>query len=948
MLWVSANPGCGKSVLAKYLVDELKTTKSRTTCYFFFKDDVEDQKSAKHALCCILRQIFMQREDLFTDSIVKRFETSQAYLTNSLDELWDVLLVVSRLASPGEIVCILDAFDECEEKERQDLAKILRKFYEIGNDTNNNSKLKFLITSRPYKSIGQSFQPLNISGLPVIHLKGEGLSESESIAQEIDIYIQHRVAQLRPILELEPDEEEMLLKELRRVPNRTYLWVYLTLAELEKASKNSDITKAKILELMSSLPPTVNVAYNRILNKSSDVKTAKRLLHIIVAAARPLTVSEMGFALDIRQEHTCYADLDLASENRIQNRITNLCGLFVNITESKNVYLLHQTAKEFLVQKEVDEDTTPAVAGGELSWESSLRPQDSHRVLYEICAWNLLFTDFDTIDFSREGPSDLVISHVFLAYSATNWAAHFRESGIKDKAVMESLNKICDPLSNRRIIWFDIYWMLTHPGTLAPFFSTLMIASYFGLEQFVLYLIANEEVDLYLVGDIHQRSALSWASENGFDGVVNALIQATSFFGSSFSDFIKSPSFSSNSQPFFTRVGRLFFGDMQIDAQDQYGRTPLSYAAQGGHLAIVKRLIEAGAQADSEDKIGGTPISYALCTGRDEIARQLLKGKEIESVDRIRKKLLLSASNRGYIHTVKVMLENNTPVDTRGFNRSTPLYLAATAGHSDIVALLLEHGADVNAKCKKKNAPLHRAALRGDMDTMEVLLQNGATVDMRDGDGYTPLSNAAQFGHSHLITLLLRHGADVNTRSAIGQTPLDLAAGGINSTMAVQTLLEKGAHVDSRDDWLQTPLHSASNIGNSAAVRLLLLYNADVDARDKHGRTPLTLAAMEGHHSITSMLLAHSATVDARDDQNRTPLWYAKEKRCATTVRLLLENGADVRLGDDGDSIRIETLTASANGIEEVVKLLVGIHIHIDHWYQERWGSSGRKVTIDD
>ena len=63
MLWVSADPGCGKSVLAKYLVDsKLPTTESRTTCYFFFKDDFEDQRSAKSALGCILHQLFMRKE----------------------------------------------------------------------------------------------------------------------------------------------------------------------------------------------------------------------------------------------------------------------------------------------------------------------------------------------------------------------------------------------------------------------------------------------------------------------------------------------------------------------------------------------------------------------------------------------------------------------------------------------------------------------------------------------------------------------------------------------------------------------------------------------------------------------------------------------------------------------------------------------------------------------
>jgi hypothetical protein len=43
LLWVSADAGCGKSILAKYLVDALfPSTKLRTTCYFFIKDDFED------------------------------------------------------------------------------------------------------------------------------------------------------------------------------------------------------------------------------------------------------------------------------------------------------------------------------------------------------------------------------------------------------------------------------------------------------------------------------------------------------------------------------------------------------------------------------------------------------------------------------------------------------------------------------------------------------------------------------------------------------------------------------------------------------------------------------------------------------------------------------------------------------------------------------------------
>lgn len=196
MLLVSADPGCGKSVLAKYLVDsELPTTDSRTTCYFFFKDDFEDQRSARSALCCILHQLFEQHAMLLSNKIVERFEASSGHITGSFVELWEILLAVSQDKNAGEIICILDAFDECEDQGRSEFIRYLKQLY--GTSTNLNSNLKFLLTSRPYGHIRRGFQPLQIPGVPVIHLNGENETEMSKIAKEIDIYIRARVGTIR-------------------------------------------------------------------------------------------------------------------------------------------------------------------------------------------------------------------------------------------------------------------------------------------------------------------------------------------------------------------------------------------------------------------------------------------------------------------------------------------------------------------------------------------------------------------------------------------------------------------------------------------------------------------------------------------------------------------------------------------------------------------------------
>jgi hypothetical protein len=124
--------------------------------------------------------------------------------------------------------------------------------------------------------------------------------------------------------------------------------MHLTLDLIEQSI---DIDRAGIVEAISYLPQTVNEAYNRILSKSCNPRIAKKILHIVVTAARPLTLREMNLALALKKTDQSYGDLDLRPEERFRNDVRDFCGLFVTIIDSR-IYLLHQTAKEFLVQND--------------------------------------------------------------------------------------------------------------------------------------------------------------------------------------------------------------------------------------------------------------------------------------------------------------------------------------------------------------------------------------------------------------------------------------------------------------------------------------------------------------------------------------------------------------------------------------------------------------------
>ncbi|RYP51033.1 hypothetical protein DL768_003533 [Monosporascus sp. mg162] len=774
----TSNPGCGKSVLAKYLVDELRTAESRTICYFFFKDDFEDQRSARSALSCILHQLFTQREDLFSDEIIRRLKTYKAPPANSyyeLWELWDVLVMALQDNNAGEIICILDAFDECEDQERQNLANALCELYGRENNAKKNINLKFLVTSRPYDKIRRGFQPLNIPGLPIIHLKGEGDAEISMIAREIDIYIKDRVSRIRANVHLKANEEQLLLQELRRIPNQTYLWVYLTLEWIEDEINNK-INETEIRNVTSSLPRTVDEAYENILAKSKNSEEAKKLLHIIVAAARPLTLAEMDLALTLRQNHKSYEGLGRRPDERVGKYIRELCGLFVNITDSK-IYLLHQTAKEFLVQNDTMHSSEGIHKG--LKWKHSLRPRESHRILAEICIWHLLLAEFETHPLDESGPlSKYVKDHTFLDYSATNWAAHFRASDIEEDVVLEPLQGICDARSRRCLTWFRIYWASTH--TVFPRdFTTLMIASYFGLEQIVKHQLELDDINVDSRDGTYQRSALSWASENGFYGVVKLLIKGPRI---RLIKGIKLP----------------FRKGAEVDARDRDDRTPLSYAAWNGHLAIVRLLVKKGARADSKDKIGGTPVSYALCTGQQDIVHKLVKGARADSVDEIRRELLLAAAERGHEPIVKRLLENGAAMQVVDSKGRTPLWWAAGNGHQAVVQLLVDKGADVEAKDTDGKTPLWWAVRNGHEAVVQLLVDKGADVEAKDTYGRTPLWWAARNGHKAVVKLLVDKGADVEAKDTDGETPLWWAARNGHEAF-VKLLVDKGADVEAKD-----------------------------------------------------------------------------------------------------------------------------------------------------
>ena len=469
-LLVSADPGCGKSVLAKYLIDH-ELPQTSLICYFFFKDQV--QNTLKQALCALLHQLFSANPLLIRHAMPEYSKNGHGLVKN-VSVLWDILCRAGRDPESEPLIFVLDALDECHESDFRDLVRMLRPY--LQKEKEGLSRVKFLLTSRPYEQITSEFQEL-IDAFPYIRIPGEQEEGSERIGQEVNYVIKYRVQQLARKKKLTDNIKNHLEQRLFKIHHRTYLWVYLVFDYLKQGFKK---TEKGIDTVISTLPESVNQAYDKILSRSKEEDKVRKILSIILAAARPLTLKEMNIAVNIKSlpRSVSLEDLDLEDENNFKDTLRDWCGLFISIYDSK-VYFLHQTAREFLIPRLPPTSTSLRA----LRWYNSISLQQAYSNLAIICIIYLSFRNFDDQVLSDQDEQAHINNHAFLEYSARNWATHLRQARLEDQEdFIATVLKICDTDTKRFKVWLEIYWEANHYGD-PPRLTTLMVVSYFGFRR---------------------------------------------------------------------------------------------------------------------------------------------------------------------------------------------------------------------------------------------------------------------------------------------------------------------------------------------------------------------------------------------------------------------------------------------------------------------------------
>lgn len=503
VFWVTAGPGCGKSVLARSLVKHGHLQSTTTTvdiethppiqsteaiiCYFFFKDETAERMSISTALCAILHQLFSQDS---TNKLIKRVSgpsnRNAQPSPRSFDSLWETLLVVAESHTGGDIICVLDALDECQIEDRDRFVSRLDQFHAEKRSCSTN--LRFLITSRPYDDIEMSFMPfLNRTE----YFRFDADEHYGEISQDISLVIDDRMESFASTLD-EADRQK-IADELKSRGTNTYLWLHLTLDIMKRHpslySRQRDVEK-----FLADLPSKVSEAYEKILSRTTCERTTTTLLQIMLSVKEPISVQEANYLLTLAlADHDIKTRSELDSEvwkGDFKSIVKNFCGLIVSVYDGI-LSFIHLTVREFLT-KESDSATTRW--GGRFA-----DPAPLHEPLARCYMQYLLFSDFAC----RQPPivRDIEDEDLLLHDASLRWSEHFQAlDELTRSSYLPQARQLCDPSQLPLRTWSSLYLRL-HPEwdpNYRSFYdwSDLAVAAFVGLQAVVEDLVENVGVNV--------------------------------------------------------------------------------------------------------------------------------------------------------------------------------------------------------------------------------------------------------------------------------------------------------------------------------------------------------------------------------------------------------------------------------------------------------------------
>ncbi|MCL2242906.1 MAG: ankyrin repeat domain-containing protein [Treponema sp.] len=432
------------------------------------------------------------------------------------------------------------------------------------------------------------------------------------------------------------------------------------------------------------------------------------------------------------------------------------------------------------------------------------------------------------------------------------------------------------------------------------------------------------------------------------------------------------------------RARSFFLGEVEANATDSNGKTPLHYAAEKGDQQLASFFLSIDANANVLDYSQQSPLGIAVernevriseilvVAGADihmpilgytsaaqmalsrggAILKSILTASTIESVDNDGKTILHLASINGNVNTVKDILSfsSATPIpinknDNDGKN-ALDYALARTdsKSHIEIAEQLILSGAysehpvfsyfapavrvgNFNIRRNEGLAPIHFAVRDSSAGLISFLLEKNIDINIKSSSGSAPLHEAARAGNIQVMTMLLNNGADVNVTDAKGNTPLHIGIPIDVHREACSLLISRGANVNMRDEHGDTPLHIVIILNRPLDVlQTLLSGGGDVYIRNMEGKTPLYIAIEEKRINLIPILVLYNSEIFAANNSGITPLSLAV--RDNNIFRLVVTPETVIQRDSAGNTILHSAV--QNNGTSQQIGLVLDSRAHVE------------------